>query len=377
LIPSLRARAESTERERRVSQEVMHVLRDAELFKLMQPAHFGGFEYGFTELMDINFEIGQGCGSTAWCASFCMLHQWLVALFPLEAQEEVWQDPATIVAVVVHPAGKCEVVSGGYRISGKWSFASNCDNVEWLILGVMVPPDPDRETAAQWKFVLVPRAETEIEDTWFSAGLGGTGTKTIVIKEDVFVPAHRTLVPQDPFPPGSRLHSNPLYRMPFSASIPFALASPALGIVQGALDEFIEWTSGRVTRRPGAANRMKEFSHVQSRIAAASGALDAAWLLLRRDVCDIESAIARGEDFSVDKRIRNRRDHGYALKLAVIAIDSLFEAIGAEGLMLSYGIQRAWRDVHAIALHPGVYWESTSTMYGRHRLGLELKDPMY
>jgi alkylation response protein AidB-like acyl-CoA dehydrogenase len=67
LIPALRARARSVEEARRVSAETTRMLRDAGLFRLMQPARFGGFEYGFTELIDIVFEIGRGCGSTAWC----------------------------------------------------------------------------------------------------------------------------------------------------------------------------------------------------------------------------------------------------------------------------------------------------------------------
>src|SRR3982074_905130 len=67
LLSPLPAPARSLEEARRVSAETTAMLREADLFRLMQPARFGGFEYGFTELIDIVFEIGRGCGSTAWC----------------------------------------------------------------------------------------------------------------------------------------------------------------------------------------------------------------------------------------------------------------------------------------------------------------------
>jgi alkylation response protein AidB-like acyl-CoA dehydrogenase len=90
LIPTLRARARSVEEARRVSAETTGMLREADLFRLMQPARFGGFEYGFTGLIDIVFEIGRGCGSTAWCYGLGAVHQWLLATFPLQAQNDVW-----------------------------------------------------------------------------------------------------------------------------------------------------------------------------------------------------------------------------------------------------------------------------------------------
>ncbi|HSU63598.1 MAG TPA: acyl-CoA dehydrogenase family protein, partial [Burkholderiales bacterium] len=87
LIPVLRSRARSVEEARRVPAETAAMLRDADLYRLMQPARFGGFEYGFTELIDIVFEIGRGCGSSAWCYGLGAVHQWLLATFPLQAQE--------------------------------------------------------------------------------------------------------------------------------------------------------------------------------------------------------------------------------------------------------------------------------------------------
>jgi alkylation response protein AidB-like acyl-CoA dehydrogenase len=378
LIPALRARARSVEETRRVPAETIQMLREAELFRLMQPARYGGFEYGFTELIDIVCEIGRGCGSTAWCYGLGAVHQWLVATFPLQAQEEVWgPDPNTLVCGSYAPAANAVRSGRGFEISGKWSFASNCDNSDWALVGVRFPAG-EGEKQPKPGFLLIPRKDYEIEDDWFTVGLAGTGSKSVVVREKLFVPEHRMLTFEQASsnnPPGAAAHANWVYRVPFLAGVPVSIASPALGMVQGAIDEFVEFIGGRTTRGAvaGGGNPMAQFAQVQSRIAEAAAALDAAKLLLKRDTREVESGAAKGQLISVEKRIRNRRDHAYAVRLAVHAVNALFEAVGGGGLGLSSGIQRHWRDVNAVAHHISLNWDVVSTMYGQHYLGLEPK----
>ena len=112
---------------------------------------------------------------------------------------------------------------------------------------------------------------------------------------------------------------------------------------------------------------------MQSRIAEAAAALDAAKLLLKRDTREVETGAAKGQFISVEKRIRNRRDHAYAVRLAVQAVNALFDAVGGGGLGLSSPIQRHWRDVNGVAHHISLNWDVVSAMYGQHYLGLEPK----
>jgi len=377
LIPTLRARAQSVEDARQVSRDTTRMLRDADLFRLMQPARFGGFEYGFTELIDIVFEIGRGCGSTAWCYGLGAVHQWLLATFPLQAQNDVWaEDPNMLMCGSYAPAANAVRTARGFEISGKWSFASNCDNSDWALVGVMFPAEGDGKPKPG--FLLLPRKDYEIEDDWFTVGLAGTGSKSIVVREKLYVPGHRMLTFEQASsnnPPGAAEHANWLYRIPFLAGVPVSIASPALGMVQGAIDEFVSFVGARTTRGAvaGGGHSMAQFPQVQSRIAEAAAALDAAKLLLKRDTREVENGAASGQLISIDKRIRNRRDHAYAVRLAVQAVNALFEAVGGGGLHLSSGIQRAWRDANAVAHHISLNWDAVSTMYGQHYLGLEPK----
>jgi resorcinol 4-hydroxylase (FADH2) len=142
LVPELRRRAQRTEEERRVSSEVSSLFRDAGFFRLMQPARFGGYEYGFTAFFDVISELGRGCTSSSWGCSLGAIHQWLIGTFPLQAQVDVWgEDPNAIACGSYAPAVVAEKVDGGWRIQGKWKFASNVDNSQWALLGVHFPPE--------------------------------------------------------------------------------------------------------------------------------------------------------------------------------------------------------------------------------------------
>ncbi|WP_326565160.1 acyl-CoA dehydrogenase family protein [Amycolatopsis rhabdoformis] len=373
LVPMLSSRAEQTERDRRVSPETIDALREAELFKLMQPRRFGGFELGFDALVDIDLELAQGCGSSAWCASLGMVHQWFTALFPLPAQEEVWADPGTIVAGSYMPAGRAEAAPGGFEVSGRWSFTSNCDNSGFFLLGTMFPADGAAPRAG---FSLVPRADLTIIDDWHTVGLAGTGSKSVAIEEPVFVPEHRHVLVENlatGTAPGFAVSGNPVHTLPLLSVLPACLVSPALGMVDGAVRDFLDWIGERKTTGAvsGGGASMAQFAHVQSRIAEATASLDAAKLLLRRDLADAAFLVSAGEEMSLATRFRNRRDHGFAVQLAVRAASGLFDAVGGRGLHMSSSIQRAWRDVNAVARHASLNWDAISTMYGQHRFGLE------
>ena len=376
LAPILRERAEQTERDRRVSVDTMQLMREADLFRLMQPVRFEGFEYGFSELLGISTELGRGCASSAWCYGLVVIHQWMLAAFPKEAQDEIESDePCAIVAGSYPPQAQAIAADGGYRVKGKWGFTSNCDNASWLMLGAMFPPE-DGGAAPVPGFFTIPASQCTIEDNWHTVGLAGTGSKNVVIGDEAFVPRHRMLTVaqfSSSNPPGAAVNKNPIYRIPFLSAIPVALVSPAIGVVQGALDEFLDMAAGRVTRGAvtGGGNKMAEFQSIQIKVAEAAAYLDAAKLLLLRDLGEVEQTVARGEVVSVDMRLRNRRDQAFAVKLTCKAADALNSAVGGGGLFLSSGIQRAWRDAHAVAKHVSLNWDWVGSMYGQHRLGLK------
>src|SRR6516225_7531977 len=346
----VRERAQQTEADRRVGDDMIERMRQADLLRIMQPRSYGGLEHGFDVFTQVVAAIASGCGSTGWVYALLASHQWLIACFSKAAQDEVWRERTALAAGTYAPVGQAVAVDGGYRLSGVGSFCSGCDNAQWQLLGGMIP---QAGAAAKPGFFLLRSTDCVIDDNWHTMGLAGTGSKNIVAR-DVFVPTHRTLA---------------------FAELPIAIVSPVLGMAEGALADFLAMASARTTRGAvaGGNRRMAELTTVQMRVAEASACIDAARLLMFRDLAEAFETAARGDPISVDVRLRNRRDQAFCVRLLVGAIDALFLAAGGQGLFLNQPLQRAWRDAHAAASHISLNWDSTGSMYGQFMLGLEPK----
>jgi alkylation response protein AidB-like acyl-CoA dehydrogenase len=208
-------------------------------------------------------------------------------------------------------------------------------------------------------------------------GLAGTGSKSIVA-ENIFVPAHRIVTFADMLSgngPGTQFNTSPLFRQPMLAVVPHCLVGPALGMARGALEAFKEQAAGRTTRGAvaGGNNKMTEFATVQMRVAEATAAIDAAQLMIYRDLRETMDKVARGEQVDIAMRMRNRLTHTFATRLLTQAVDAVFLAAGGSALNLKHPVQRFWRDIHAVASHISLNWDAVGAMYGQHAFGLEPK----
>jgi 3-hydroxy-9,10-secoandrosta-1,3,5(10)-triene-9,17-dione monooxygenase len=373
LKPAFREAARDTESNRRVSRKAMDLLREAELTKALRPAAFGGFEYGTTELAQLAFEIGQSCGSTGWCGSLAICYQWMTSFFTLEAQQDVWENSDNLVGGSYNPSKEVEIVPGGITLAGAWPYASNCENSQWLMLGAAVP-NAGGPPEVMW--ALVPFADMVVDqDTWFTSGLQGTGSKTVRIEKPVFVPDHRLLRFADIVKgtvPGRAIEGNTMSHFGFTTFGPTALVSPILGMAQGALDCFIQMSQTRVrAARPGMIVQVANSPLIQTKIGAASATIESAFALLLQSISAAEDKVRRGVPLEIGERIAIRRNQGFAAKQSVSVVNDLFAKEGASGSDLAAPLQRFWRDVNAAALHLSLDWEAISAMYGQHKLGVE------
>jgi GTP cyclohydrolase II len=90
-VPKLRERAERCERERRVPEESIRELKEAGLFRILQPRAYGGYELGFETYVRVATELGRGCASTAWVYENNAMHQLILAHFPRDAEVALGQ----------------------------------------------------------------------------------------------------------------------------------------------------------------------------------------------------------------------------------------------------------------------------------------------
>jgi 3-hydroxy-9,10-secoandrosta-1,3,5(10)-triene-9,17-dione monooxygenase len=368
LQDAIRSRAGRTEAERIVPAETIAQLRDSGLFGVVTPKLFGGSELGFATLVEVTAELASACGSTGWVYGVLAGHSWLLNLFPLEAQRDVMGgDDRVLTATVFRLGGTVTEVEGGYRlVNGDGRFCSGIDHAQWVIVGNAVqregaPPEP--------RFFVVPREDIEIVDDWHTAGMRGTGSRSIRIAE-AFIPAHRSVSVKEMMSghsAGADSLRAPIYRMPFQNVTPFSLIGAPLGMARAAVRSFSEGLAPRL--KSFDSEQMAEQSTTMARLAQAVAELDAAFALVREDARRVDT-VDDPQNITPLEWARVPRDWAYAAQTARKAVNSLFEAAGGTGIYNSSELQRVWRDTNSAAQHFAFTWDSAMTNYGRAALDL-------
>ena len=366
LVPVLRERAPQAETLRCVPQETIDDLCRADLLRAPLPERFGGCGLDFDIILSVAAELGRGCGSTAWCYGVWAASNWIVGMYPAQAQEEFWATGTnTFCAGSLNPAGATSLtaVAGGYRLSGQWDFASGCDAATWVLVMGAGPPGV--------LLFLVPRSDVAIRDTWFTSGLRGTGSKDIVIY-NAFVPEHRALSVtdlQEAHTPGRALHDTANYRIPLLSAVSYPLAAPMVGMAQGAVETFQAAMQHRTSALRGG--QMAQLTGVQVRLAEATMEVETARLIMHHDIHNILDRARCHATPTLEERLRARRNVAYVATLCVRAMNRLFDGSGGYALFDASPLQRFHRDMHAASHHVSFSWDTASEQYGRVLLGLE------
>jgi alkylation response protein AidB-like acyl-CoA dehydrogenase len=362
LAPGLRERAALGDKLRRLPDETAADMVASKLLRLCQPARFGGSELGIGVLCTALVELGRGDGSQAWVASVYGAMAYQTALFEDRAQHDVWEgNPDAIIAGSLVPVGnRIEKVEGGYRLGGRWPFNSGVHHAHWLILGDMTDAGTGKP---EHSYFLVPAAEYRIDDDWFAVGLSGTGSSTVAL-DNVFVPAHRMMLNRDMNEgnaPGTRVNTNPLYRMPLFGYLQLVLASVPVGVAAGMVDDFKIFLRAKISGPAPVAG----IDLLYARLSESAAESHAAMLLLREAARRVMKKLADGGKLDESDAGLAMRDSGYALRLAKRAATQIFEATGAHGLYLNNAVQRGYRDIHAAGNHGSLTWERSALRYAQ------------
>jgi alkylation response protein AidB-like acyl-CoA dehydrogenase len=369
LVPRLRERALETTKQRRIPDETIRDLWDADLFYLLKPKKFGGPAVRPDIAFQVADQLGRGDGSAAWVWSVMTIHDLFVALYPEQFQHEYWDKPNTLSASSFAPGGMASPDKGGFRLSGKWSFCSGIDNADWMFLGAIFGPPSGASPMPDVRYVMVPQRDCKMIDDWDVMGLCGTGSKSIAL-DNVFVPEHRVLshaAMAEGTAPGAQVHDGWLYRAPIWTFVPFTISAPANGIARGAFEAFIDEMRSRDTAFDHSPMAKKPGMHL--RVAEAGAMIDAGDLLYKRSFRETMDKLEAGETLSLEHRARSRRDQGYSVLLAKRGVEALFTGTGARGLFEKNHIQRAYRDLHALSGHIVANWDAPAYSYGQIMLG--------
>lgn len=374
-IPTIRQHSPQGDKERRVPDTVIDTLDAAGVFQLGTPKRFGGHEASAKDFLDIVSTVSEADGGTGWISALVGMGNWVVGTFGKQAQEEVYgANPKARVTGVVTPTATTKRVEGGLRVTGKWYYNSGGWHTDWLAVGIPVV-DEDGQVIDQG-IALIPRTETDIEDTWYVAGMRSSGSICIVV-DDVFVPDHRiTSVPAAVVGQyDTEFKDESAYRMALSPLFSLVLAGPQLGMGRAAL----EFVRSKAENKPIAYTFMTSQADsvaFQLQITEAALLIDTAHLLAYKAAEIIDDAAAAGVYPEVLDRAKVRAYTGRAIESVTKAIDILVSAHGAGSFAEVSPLQRIWRDSNVGARHAVIMPIINYEIYGKALMGKDNITPL-
>ena len=370
LRPLLEQNADATDSLRRLPDTSVAALREAGLCRLMVPKRFGGFETSIHTYIEVMAELGRGCGSTSWVASLVNVCAWLAGLFPDRAQQDVWgSNPDAWVAGSLAPHGDAKPVDGGWRVSGRWMWASGCLHAQWAACGIHM--DDDKGETVNFGLSLMPMTDLSVEDTWHMAGMKGTGSNTIVAR-DVFVPEHRFLPYPAAFAGTYRTEhtDETVYRVALVPVTILILVGSQLGMARAALDHVVSKAPARGITHTNMT-RQSESAGFQILLADAAMKIETAILHALRAADDLDGYAAARKHPDLVARARVRADTALVAKYCREAVEILVSAHGTSSMADSNRLQRLWRDIHVASRHAITEWQVNLEVYGKALLGVE------
>ena len=360
-LPAIAAEAAESERLRRPTDRAMEVIEATGVFRALVPETYGGAALDIAEFAEIGMTLGEADTSLAWVTTFLMEHCWLFSQFPEPFQRMLFAShPCPLAPAALAGAARVERAEGGYRLDGRWRWATGSSHGSWVMVGAAVGEQP--------RFFAVPRDEGEIEDVWQTSGMRATASNDILI-EDVFVPAERSvdlLALSSGRGEGVRIHGNPLARTPMLAVLVTAAATPIVGHARTVVRRFAEETIGRA--RMGSGVEARAQPRVQIRLADAEQSLRESELRVR----EVAASVARLRDTAT---LLDRA--GWLLSLARAAhgardvIQRVVDGSGGSAQFVADPLQRALRDANTALNHVVFDLDARHEVYGRIRLGLD------
>jgi alkylation response protein AidB-like acyl-CoA dehydrogenase len=372
LAPSIAARADEIERSRRVPSDIVEALRRIGVFRMLVPHSHGGLALSVPEAVPVVEALSAIDSSVGWVTMIAVTSQTFCTRLSRAAYDRLYADhPDVVVVGVGTPVGRAEKVNGGYRITGRWPFASGCQNAQWIVGHCVLYQDGEPMMSGdgpQTRFFMLPAANWRIEETWQASGLTGSGSHHVIL-EDFDAPDTSAF---------DLVHGLSCVPGPFEAAVtPFLgtfHAAVAVGIAAGALADLASM-AGAGRRQLFAATNLRDspvFQHEFGRVSAAQRAAQA--LLDVQAANHWRRAVAGTLDGKVD--FAESLQASAWIHAACAGIVSACYTLGGSSVVLnSSPLQRRLRDIHAARQHVFAQ-ERFYAIAGANHLGFPPVDPI-
>lgn len=369
-LDSIRARAGDAEKERQPLAETVDLVRSLGIVRALVPRCYGGLEHDVFDWLQSLRLLSRADMSVGWFAGLASSHGFALTKFNGQLQDEIWGQfgPDAIItsATAVAEDGTATPVDGGFRLTGRWRFASGISAADWAMVLMKAPDPATGQVDDYWAFV--PKSEFTVDDTWRVAGMRATGSHDVVVSE-AFIPRHRVGGPGLWIEPvGGQRHGNPLFGLPFQVIFPAFFAPVALGGAEAVVELHTEQLTKRKAAITGIA--VVESPLAQARLAEATMRTRALAALLENRWSEVAEHVRTGTAADPEAQMWWRVTDGYVGREAVRIVERLVESAGASIYFENNPLQRFWRDMHSTGGHAYFNTDSALQILGRHLLGL-------
>jgi len=345
-VPEIQRRALEAARLRRIPADLVEKLRAAGVFRIMFCKDRGGPEMPLPQQVELIETLAQGDPSVAWAVKIGSDSGYFSAFLEASAARELYPSLDLVTAGQAPPNGRAVRVAGGYRVTGRWGFASGCTHADVMVAGCLIQ---EREGAApsDMTYILAPASSFEIEDTWYSNGLAGSGSHHYRTK-DLFIPERHAFTLAGP----AKI-AGPLYADAGSATVFIPMAGTPLGLMRRAIEVTLELAGERVIALPPPATPMRHLPRVKFALARAQMLYGAARAAVYESVNRYWDELVREGHGS----LLTRRDMGlariHAHRTAREVAQLLFDTVGAPAVYENLPLGSLLRDAIVINEHLG------------------------
>ena len=341
------ARADEIERTRRIPEALLGRLHDSRLFRMLLPRSAGGDETEPALYMAAIEELARHDASIAWNAFVANSSSLIAAYLEPAANHAIFADPRSIVAWGPPNASRARAVDAGYRLTGKWDFASGCRQARWMgahchVLEADGALRLNRFGRPTVRTLLFPASDATLLDTWRTIGLCGTASDSYCVN-DVFVSEAFSTTREDPT---LRRERGPLYAFTMQGLYATGVAAVAFGIARAMLSEFITLASRKAPRNLA---RLADNAVVQSDVARAEARLGAARAYLIETLTTIHAQTDDVAPIELTNRARVRLACTNAIQGAAEVADFAYKAAGVDAIFPGSPFERRFRDIHTLS----------------------------
>lgn len=365
LAPRLRERIAETEQLRRLPEATLREAAEGGIISLLVPRSLGGAGGGVRDFVELVRTLAHGHLSAAWTLAFLVEHNWMLARYPTEVQNEVFRHGGyALMSGVISPPGKAVATEDGYVVTGNWGYATGIMHSDWVQVFATVEGRGDEILC------LLRRADVEVQDTWHMSGMGGTGSNHVKA-DGVFVPQHRTLDMElwaGRQNPGASLHPEAVYSYALRDILGFLYPSMSVGAAEAMLEGYRDRVDRR--RAPFNGGITADTTTGQVRYARSTAALRAAQASLEQALEETVLANEAGtEALAPEVRAGLRLSLMNVLRMAWESIEIGLRGSGTSVFKSDSATQHFVRDMEILLSHQTIDEDTMFSIAGQILLG--------